>query len=413
MTGIIYKATNLFNGKVYIGQTRRSLEIRMRQHLQGSLKADSTNSFHYALAQFGREGFEWSIVDEFRGTKEEVMHALNIAEEYHILKNRSMVGDMGYNSTQGGYSSGKFADSVRKKINADCRNKAILQYDLDGNFLREFESVSEACEAVGCKNVSAYLVTQRPWRGYQWRYREGLSYPKKINAFKKVKRNGPVIAYTPDGNFYKEYECAYQCCEDLGKEYQIREEVGDITLKSNHMVTMFVFKKRSDDYPKKINVNIIYPRYATRKKLKSADIPVLQYTRDGVFVKEHPSIIAAYRDTATSESTIRRYCQMSEPFTLRDDRTKYIWRFKDGDIKERVEVVRVKREEKPKREHRVLQYSKDGSFIRIWDNIHQACLDSGDTIHYITWSLSGKNTKKTKFQWRKYEEGFPSIIPAV
>lgn len=32
MNGIIYKITNQINGKIYVGQTRQKLELRMNQH---------------------------------------------------------------------------------------------------------------------------------------------------------------------------------------------------------------------------------------------------------------------------------------------------------------------------------------------------------------------------------------------
>ena len=70
MKGIIYKATNTFNGKVYIGQTIAGLPKRKSQHYKDA-KSDSDNIFHVALYQYPN-AFEWETIDTFTGTKEEV-----------------------------------------------------------------------------------------------------------------------------------------------------------------------------------------------------------------------------------------------------------------------------------------------------------------------------------------------------
>lgn len=45
---IIYKVTNLVNGKVYIGQTKHSLDVRKQRHLQQARKGTNTH-FYQAI----------------------------------------------------------------------------------------------------------------------------------------------------------------------------------------------------------------------------------------------------------------------------------------------------------------------------------------------------------------------------
>lgn len=52
---IIYKATNKINGKVYIGQSHKSLEERMRRHKNDSIRQDSY--FYRAIRKYGWENF--------------------------------------------------------------------------------------------------------------------------------------------------------------------------------------------------------------------------------------------------------------------------------------------------------------------------------------------------------------------
>ena len=62
--GVIYKATNMLNKKSYIGQTRRSLEIRKKEHELDSNLNKSNSAFHFALKKYGFDNFSWEILEE-------------------------------------------------------------------------------------------------------------------------------------------------------------------------------------------------------------------------------------------------------------------------------------------------------------------------------------------------------------
>lgn len=406
MKGIIYRATNLFNGLSYIGQTRGTLENRIRQHFQDSRKPESVNSFHYALAQYGKEGFEWSIIDEFEGTKEEVIHALNVAEEYHILKCRTRLSECGYNATSGGYASDRFERAIIRK----STSKAVLQYDMDGYFIREYESVTEVCRAFGLKAHNNFIA-RGTWRGYQWKAKDTENFPRKIEPRIKPRRSSNVLVYTSDGVFYREYDSINQCRTDLGKSFALRELKDSISIQPSSIGKMLVFRKRGNDYPRKITVDILYPK--TKTPNKPMDIPVLQYTRDGVFVREYSSILQAERESGICKQSIRLWCKREEPIVVRGKKmTKYLWRYKDGEIKDRILVYDHElKEYSPKMEHRVIQYNKDGAFIKVWDNAYQASKQTGDSSNLIKKQCDGVTTRKTPlFMWRYYTNGFAQTI---
>ena len=66
--------------------------------------------------------------------------------------------------------------------------------------------------------------------------------------------------------------------------------------------------------------------YGSRNKTNS--IPVLQYTLNGEFIAEYPSILQASKIVGISDSTIRRSCSKSYVGTRR--KNNYKWRFKYG-----------------------------------------------------------------------------------
>lgn len=71
---IIYKATNKINNKVYIGQTVRSLEVRMSEH-----KRHNYTAFDKAINKYGLENFDVEVIDTAKDINE-----LNEKEIYWI-----------------------------------------------------------------------------------------------------------------------------------------------------------------------------------------------------------------------------------------------------------------------------------------------------------------------------------------
>lgn len=110
-TGIIYKATNLINGKSYIGQTIRSLNTRRGDHLRLShnpKQVQYNHLFHRAIRKYGIDNFRWEQLERCAVTD------LNDREVFHIVFHNTYApnGQCGYNMTKGGDthfgSSGKY-----------------------------------------------------------------------------------------------------------------------------------------------------------------------------------------------------------------------------------------------------------------------------------------------------------------
>lgn len=109
--GIIYKAVNTVNGKVYVGQTRESLKSRISKHRHKST-TQVKYPFYNAIRKYGFDNFEWSVLCEIYVDDIEV---LNKAEKIFVSYYRSNVGRHGYNCTDGGGQC-VMNDETRKKI---------------------------------------------------------------------------------------------------------------------------------------------------------------------------------------------------------------------------------------------------------------------------------------------------------
>ena len=99
-----------------------------------------------------------------------------------------------------------------KYNNNYSKSRAVIQLDLNGNFIQEFNSIKEAEEVTGfycshiqdcCSNKKNYCKT---YKGFQWVYKSQYNPQKdyKINI-KAPNRNKKIAQYDLDGNLLKIY----------------------------------------------------------------------------------------------------------------------------------------------------------------------------------------------------------------
>lgn len=119
MEGIIYQATNIVNGKSYIGQTTCELAKRKSDH-RYEANNGSPYYFHKAIRKHSFDSFEWSVLEEGRTIDE-----LNLLEPGYIEK-LGTLSPSGYNLTTGG-KNGRCSDVTKKKMSfAKMGNKNNL-----------------------------------------------------------------------------------------------------------------------------------------------------------------------------------------------------------------------------------------------------------------------------------------------
>ena len=115
---IIYRCS-FPNGKMYIGQTNRSLHERIREHIRVS-KIKTSPGYNYpfyrAIRKYGDDNLEWDILDT-AGSQPE----LNERERYWISYYNTCIlseNPCGYNQTYGGEGQNglKHTDASKEKI---------------------------------------------------------------------------------------------------------------------------------------------------------------------------------------------------------------------------------------------------------------------------------------------------------
>ncbi len=97
MKGKIYKITNKINGKVYVGQTMKTLKERFQKHCWGTTEKDSYHlnmAIKKAIKKYGKDNFTIELIEEVEQNK------LDEREVYWISFYNSY--NKGYNCTLGG-----------------------------------------------------------------------------------------------------------------------------------------------------------------------------------------------------------------------------------------------------------------------------------------------------------------------
>ena len=175
--GYIYLITNLENQKRYVGQTVNTILHRWRDHVDEAYEGNKSNSLlHRAIIKYGASSFSIEQLEECQDKD------LNEKEKYYIKEyDTYYTHNKGYNMSYGGEGNTKYSDeeilylwnqgyrnceiarllgatqnTIGLRIKALVGNKAaqarramctkvsVIQYDLYGNYIRDWDSVSSA-----------------------------------------------------------------------------------------------------------------------------------------------------------------------------------------------------------------------------------------------------------------------------
>jgi group I intron endonuclease len=241
MYGIIYKATCLVNGKVYIGQTVQKISIRKNAHYSDAKRQKYNMPFHRAIRKYGEENFIWEVIDHAENQDE-----LNDKERYHIALHNSNNRSKGYNATIGGDGFGgkgednfwygkerteenkrQVSETLKKtrKEKGNPRSREVIQLTLNGEFVAEHKNakiIEEQLNPEGNqKAVNACCRgKQKSAYGFLWTYKETYT-EDVVKTLVSNYRNGKgtpkaVVQLTLDGQYVAEFKTIKEAIDVVG-----------------------------------------------------------------------------------------------------------------------------------------------------------------------------------------------------
>ena len=198
----IYKFTNKINGKIYIGQSI-DINARKRSHINDAYckGKDSNCPFHQAIIKYSENGFNFEIIEEC--PKE----LLNEREKYWIQYYNSYHN--GYNASPGGDNCGERSDG-----------RALLLYDLEGNFVKETYNIASTARELGVGYQTVYQLLQgarKSTKGFQIKYKESEDFPKTIEPYNS-RQGGSFVVLQLDknDNILNEYKSVNEAARQTG-----------------------------------------------------------------------------------------------------------------------------------------------------------------------------------------------------
>lgn len=291
----IYKITNLVNGKVYIGQ---SVDIyrRWEQHkkigrgINGyKYKRNAKDPLYRAIQKYGVENFSFEIIEQ---CPEEMLSEKEI--HWIAFYDSVVTHGKGYNQTLGG-----------ERSNGYTQRRKIYQYDLEGHFIAEYESVKEATISIGANRDNG-LVQNAVGRigaqagGYQWRY-EKL---EKISPYIKEYKHHKVACYDKFGNLYTTFEDIKEAAQFFKVD---KSAIGYNCSHSTKYTKGFMFEYYDEEPLKTIPVRVL-------KKIGGKGKPVAQIKNGeivGLFesAREAAKIFTNGEINPNGENTICKICR--------------------------------------------------------------------------------------------------------
>lgn len=123
---IIYKITNLLNGKCYVGQTWQTIQRRFAQHIR---RNDSVKLYN-AIQKYGFSNFTIECL-----TIVSTQEIADVYERYFISIYRSNERNIGYNISNGGRGIGKHTPETIAKISNALkgRKNGTMTYEHKNN----------------------------------------------------------------------------------------------------------------------------------------------------------------------------------------------------------------------------------------------------------------------------------------
>lgn len=253
---------------------------------------------------------------------------------------------------EGGCGPGKYASrygatvtqKTREKIskaNKDRPGQAVDQFDLSGNFVKRYDSIRKAADAVGLKRSSA--ITQ---------------------ACKKA------IHYRTAGGFFWRYST------DPDRSFETIQ-----TVYENRRIEKR--KKKEQERKNRILENEI-------KKGKKID----QYTIDGKFIKTFLSPKRVLKElNSKSYAALLHCCRQHKKYNTF---LGYQWRFHGDPAPKKEDAFQSNC-------RKVVQLSADGNYIRTWDKISDAEKQLGAS-HSAIIRCCKNNKTHLGYKWKYKEE---------
>jgi hypothetical protein len=360
MKYIVYCTTNLINKKIYIGvhQTNDSLDfdgyIGCGVYVsQPSSYANPKTHFQYAVKKYGPKNFKRIIIKIFDNDEDAYdLEAQLVNKEYLSRKDV-------YNEVIGG----RGGDLV---LNA----KPCYQYDLQGNFIKEYESQQKAAIEVGRGFTTIKRAIKEKVKSAGFFWSETKVNKLNLEDFKTENNKIPVFQYSSTG----EYDCCYESVSDAARV--LNNSTSNIIrgIKLGYLVNNKYFSYE------------FYSQFSIAKSESLRNRAVYQYSLKGEFIAEYSSQAEACR-------VLHKKIAINTAIKLGHTAGGFQWAL------EKLPSMPDISKNTSGKARKVAQYTLSGELVKIYDTVTACHKDFSGCKHV----LSGKRKSSGGYTFKYLE----------
>lgn len=215
MNYIVYKTTNLINGKIYVGVHRTNPDVFDGYIGCGVTYKDSKSKckgFPKAVLKYGYKNFKRETLKIFPDTEEGRKQAFKLEEE---IVNEDFIKDPNtYNLIKGGLIA-----------LGELHEIEIAQYTIDGKFIRTWNSIKSAQEALNYTSIYNAVCGRSSYCGdYQWKY----YYGDDSDISPVIKKEKSVYQFDMQGNLLKCWKSASEASKQFNNPDAAKTAIGNV-----------------------------------------------------------------------------------------------------------------------------------------------------------------------------------------
>jgi group I intron endonuclease len=310
----IYQITNNINGKVYIGQSI-DIERRWNQHKYGKGSIILRN----AIKKYGINNFKFEILEKIKFTnKNDVIKTLTELEQKWLDNKKPYLKENGYNQNKLSKPNlpierpNDYGLLISKiKIDNNHCGKSVKQYDLMGNFIKEWKSGAEIERELGFKaeNISGCcLGKQSSSNGYIWLFKPDILTEDRVILANKSKRLSEVRQYDLKGNLINVFDNILDAEHKTGIRAGLIRDVCNGSFKTGKG---FIWKFK--------NQPLILLDH-----LKLKDLPIKQLTLNGEIINKWDNVLHICKHFKLKNNSIKTIYNVCRNNTIYKG-FKWVW----------------------------------------------------------------------------------------
>lgn len=356
---IVYCTTCVVNQKIYVGVHKLKNDDDKNPYLGCGVYRNCPSSyeksktvFQRAVKKYGPDKFIRKIIAEY----DNEIDAFNLEEE--IVNESFLKRTDVYNTTLGG-------NGGDRGLNA----KPCYQYDLEGNFIREFSNRQDASRFVNKGFTTIKRAIKDKIKGGEWYWSDIKVDKLDLSTYKTTTNRIPIFQYSNDGK----YDCCYESISDAAR--CVDSSTHQV---SNAAKLGILLKDKYFSFEFDMQFSIAKYEYLYH-------IPVYMYKITGEYITSFDNL-NILKNYLKSKCDLFKYIRLSKPY-------KDIYQFSF----EKLQSMPDKSVKKPAK-RRIAQYDLDGNFIKEFSTISECVKIYGTGVKHC---LSGRN-KSSKGYTYKY-----------